>query len=37
MQRISVDLPVPDAPMIAVIPRAAISRLTSCSTGVPAT
>ncbi len=37
MQRINVDLPVPDAPMIAVIPRVSISTLTSLSTGVPAT
>src|SRR6266581_717319 len=35
MQRISVLLPVPDGPMIAVMPRAAMSRLMSFSTGLP--
>src|SRR4051812_33071848 len=35
MQRISVDLPVPDGPMIAVTPVGAIVRLTSMSTGTP--
>src|SRR5437762_9179358 len=37
MQRISVLLPVPDGPMIAVMPRAAMSRLTSFKTGLPGT
>ena len=35
MQRISVDLPVPDGPMIAVMPRPAIVSDTSFSTGRP--
>src|SRR5437762_869387 len=37
MQRISVLLPVPDGPMIAVTPRAAMSRLMSLRTGLPGT
>src|SRR5438132_572565 len=37
MQRINVLLPVPDGPMIAVMPRAAMSRLMSFKTGLPGT
>jgi len=37
MQRISVLLPVPDGPMIAVTPSAAISTSMSCRTGLPGT
>src|SRR4029450_3685947 len=37
MQRMSVLLPVPDAPMTAAMPRVPISRLMSVRTGFPAT
>ena len=37
MQRISVLLPVPEGPMIAVMPCAAISTSMSCRTGLPGT
>ena len=36
MQRISVDLPVPEGPMIAVMPRPSTLSETSLSTGWPA-
>src|SRR5215212_6802659 len=35
MQRISVDLPVPDGPMTAVMPRPGMARSMSFSTGTP--
>jgi hypothetical protein len=36
MQRINVDFPVPDGPMMAISPRLSISSETSRSTGCPA-
>ena len=37
MQRISVLLPVPDAPMTALIPVSPNARSMSCKTGLPGT